>query len=145
MLAVQVIDKSGPGKIHEVILVHKKALNSSKANNDFYLELNIFPRSMLFQGDLPLNTPYKYVSMVVRDCSVAILKGKWCGQRYSALCNIPLRVRFLLSQPFFSRIDKEENLLFKYIVSFEHILLCILPGLGKKRRSFNCELICQKV
>ena len=60
-------------------IIHKKALNSSKANNDFYLELNIFPRSMLFQGDLPLNTPCKYVSMVVCDCSVAILKGKWCG------------------------------------------------------------------
>ena len=38
-------------------IIHKKALNSSKANNDFYLESNIFPRSMLFQGDLPLNTP----------------------------------------------------------------------------------------
>ena len=100
---------------------------------------------MLFQGDLPLNTPYKYVSMVVRDCSVAILKSKWCGLWYSALCNIPLSVLFLLSQSFFSRIDKEENLLFGYIFSFVHILMCILPGLGKKRRSLNCELICQKV
>ena len=64
-------------------------LKSSKANNDFYFELNIFPRSMLFQRDLTLNMPY----LVVRDCLAAI---------------------FALSQSSF--INKEENLLSKYIL-----------------------------
>ena len=32
--------------------------------------------------------------VVVRDCLAAILKGKCCGKWYSALCNMPLSVRF---------------------------------------------------
>ena len=66
----------------------------------FYLELSIFPRSMLFQGDLPLNiclTNKRGCScLIVRQaCSAAILKGKCHGKRYSASCNIPLSVLFL--------------------------------------------------
>ena len=68
---------------------------------------------MLFQGDLPLNTPYSKRGYVVRDCSAAILKGK-CLARHVISPQVSF---FFLSPSFF--IDKEENHLFVDIVGFE--------------------------
>lgn len=39
-------------------IIHKKLLNSSKVNNDLYLQLKVFPTWMLLKGALPLNKPY---------------------------------------------------------------------------------------
>lgn len=39
-------------------IIHKKLLNSSKVNNDLYLQLKVFPTWMLLKGALSLNKPY---------------------------------------------------------------------------------------
>ena len=39
-------------------IIHKKSAQFKESKQWFHLELNSFPRSMLFQGDLPLKTPY---------------------------------------------------------------------------------------
>ena len=86
---------------------------------------------MLFQGDLPLNTPYSKRGYVVRDCSAAILKGK-CLARHVISPQVSF---FFLSQSFF--IDREENHLFVNIVlSFVVVYIAVYFACSRKKEKF---------